>query len=162
MSAINLMGAAKTPVPAIYVSFRSFSQPCENPLQCAVGLNDTSLKTGQGSHGSLSRAETRNFMAAIGPDFKSGFVDPAPVSNADLAITLAKLMDLDLHAKGALTGRVLEESLTGGAVPAFSPSTVRSAPAANGFVTILNLQTAGATPYFDAAGTPGRTVGLKP
>src|SRR6185436_5544181 len=69
MSDVNLIGTAKTPVPSIYVSFRSIDGDCENRLQCGVGVHDTIQVTGQGSHGSLSRAETRNFMAAIGPDF---------------------------------------------------------------------------------------------
>ena len=56
---------------------------------CTVEIADTSLKTGQGMHGSFSRAETRNFMAAIGPDFKTRFADTAPISNADIAPTLA-------------------------------------------------------------------------
>ena len=43
-------------MPDIYVNFRSFATSCENPLQCEVGVHDTSLATGQGSHGSLSRA----------------------------------------------------------------------------------------------------------
>jgi len=37
-----------------------------------------------------------------------------------------------------------------------------SAPAANGFVTKLDYQKVGATEYYDAAGAPGRAVGLKP
>ena len=49
-----------------------------------------------------------------------------------------------------------------GATPAAMPWTIRSAPAANGFVTILNGQTAAGLDYFDAAGSVGRTVGLKP
>jgi hypothetical protein len=50
----------------------------------------------------------------------------------------------------------------GGAPPAAERSTLRSAPAANGFTTVLNLQTADGRPYFDAAGMPGRTIGLEP
>ena len=72
MSDVNLMGSAKTPQPSIYVSFRSFAGECANKLQCTVGVHDTALATGQGSHGSLSRAETRNFMAAVGPGFQEG------------------------------------------------------------------------------------------
>ena len=37
---------------------------------CAVEIADTGLQQGQGMHGSFSRADTMNFMAAIGPDFK--------------------------------------------------------------------------------------------
>ena len=35
-----------------------------------------------------------------------------------------------------------------------------SQPAANGLVTVLDMQTVGETRYFDAAGFIGRTVGL--
>ena len=48
-------------------------------------------------HGSFSRGDTMNFMAAIGPDFKAGYVDALPVSNADVGVTAAQL--LGLHAK---------------------------------------------------------------
>ncbi len=47
-------------------------------------------------HGSFSRADTMNFMAAIGPDFKSGFVDEAPVSNADIGKTIAQVLGLKI------------------------------------------------------------------
>lgn len=162
MSDINLIGSARTPVPSIYVSFRSFSGACENPLQCAVGVHDTPLATGQGSHGSLSRAETRNFMAAIGPDFKAGFADPAPVSNADIAPTLAHIAGITLPAKGKLKGRVISEALTGGAPVTVDRHSIQSAPAENGNRTVLNLQEVGETRYFDAAGFDGRAVGLTP
>ena len=61
-------------------------------------------RTGQGSHGSLSRAETRNFMAAIGPDFKAGYADPAPISNADIAPTLAQIAGITLPRQGQAEG----------------------------------------------------------
>ena len=162
MSAVNLIGSAKTPVPSIYVSFRSFAGECENKLQCAVGVHDTSLGTGQGSHGSLSRAETRNFMAAIGPDFKAGYADPAPISNADIAPTLARIAGITLAPKGKLRGRVISEALAGGGEVKSLRRTLQSAPAANGMRTILNLQEVGEARYFDAAGFAGRTVGLSP
>jgi arylsulfatase A-like enzyme len=162
MSDVNLIGAARTPQPDIYVSFRSFHGDCENPLQCTVGVHDTGLQTGQGSHGSLSRAETRNFMAAVGPDFKTGFADPAPVSNADIAPTMAHLAGIALPAKGKLKGRVVAEALIGGIPVNVTRHTIQSAPAANGLRTILNLQDVGENRYFDAAGFEGRAVGLTP
>ena len=111
-------------------------------------------------HGSFSRADTWNFMAMQGPDFKTQFVDPAPVSNADLGCTIAQLMHLDPSDKGKLVGRVLSEALPGGAVPDISSRVVTSEPAANGLVTVLDMQQVGNTRYFDVAGFPGRTVGL--
>jgi arylsulfatase A-like enzyme len=161
MSDAGLMGAARTPQPALYVNFRSFSTGCENELQCTVAVMDTPLATGQGNHGSFSRAETRNFMAAIGPDFKSGYADRAPISNADIAPTLAHVMGLDLPAKGALKGRVITEALAGGAEVAVKSQIVKSASGPDGIQTILDLQTVGPARYFDAAGFEGKTVGLK-
>jgi hypothetical protein len=101
-------------------------------------------------------------MAAIGPDFKTGFVDPAPVSNADLAPTVAKILGIRMESHGGLTGRVIAEALPGGATPAFTAEVVRSAKAAGGFQTVLDTQTVGDEVYLDAAGMPGRVVGLQP
>jgi arylsulfatase A-like enzyme len=161
LSAIRLVGSARTPRPSIIVSFKSWDLGCPDPELCAVEVADTELQQGQGIHGAFSRADTHNFMAAIGPDFRAGFLDPAPVGNADIAPTLARIMGLSLDG-GGLIGRVLEEALKDGQPAAASAQTLRSEPGPGGFVTVLNLQTAGSTPYFDAAGAPGRTVGLKP
>jgi hypothetical protein len=162
MSAVNLIGSARTPIPSIYVSFRSFAGECENTLQCTVGVHDTIQATGQGSHGSLSRAETRNFMAAIGPGFKVGYADPAPISNADIAPTLAHVAGIALPAKGKLKGRVISEALAGGGEVNVSRRTIQSEPAENGVRTILNLQQVGDAVYFDAGGFAGKVVGLTP
>ena len=113
-----------------------------------MAVTDTPLATGQGNHGSFSRAETRNFMAAIGPDFKAGYADPAPISNADIAPTLAHVMGLELPAKGALKGRVISEALAGGAEVAVRRQTVRSAPGPDGVQTILNLRDGWRRPLF--------------
>jgi hypothetical protein len=162
MSRIGLMGAAKTPQPAIVVSFRSWSTGCADPEMCGVEVADSGQQQGQGIHGAFSRADTHNFMAAAGPDFKQGFVDPAPVSNADWANTLAQVLGLKLSANGHATGRVMSEALAGGgAAPEAHAFVTASQPAANGFVTVLNGQEAAGKSYFDAAGAPGRTLGLK-
>ena len=89
-STIGLKGGARTPTPSIVVNFRSETTGCDQPLFCAVTVTDGTLMQGQGHHGSFSRADTANFMAAIGPAFKAGFVNAAPVSNADIAPTLAQ------------------------------------------------------------------------
>jgi hypothetical protein len=159
-AAINFVGAAVTPYPSVVVNFRSFSTGCANPERCTVEVADSTLQAGQGQHGSFSRADTRNFMAAIGPDFKQNFTDPAPVSNADVGMTIAKLLGLHIVPKGKLLGRPMAEALRGGVVPAFAHHVQRSAPAADGTTTVLRTQSVGATPYFDVAGFPGKTVGL--
>ena len=155
MSAVGLIGSAKTPRPQIVVSYRSFvMSPCAmtEPELCAVEVSASGYTEGQGIHGSLSRADTHNFMAAIGPDFKSGFVDRAPVSNADWAPTLAHILGLTMEPKGKLTGRIMAEALPGGTTPSFTIETLRSAKNASGFETVLNIQRAGGKVYFDEAG----------
>ncbi len=160
LSAINLAGSAVTPVPAIAVNFRSFTTGCEVPSLCAVEVADTGLQQGQGMHGSFSRADTMNFMAAMGPDFKAGFIDEAPVSNADFGRTIAKILKLDVPARGHLLGREIDEALPDGGMPYVETHTLQSPPAANGLRTVLNYQQIGTAKYFDSAGFPGRTVGL--
>jgi arylsulfatase A-like enzyme len=162
LSAIGLKGAALTPTPSIVVGFRSWSTGCALPETCTAEVADTTLQQGQGMHGSFSRADTHNFMAATGPDFRKGFVDPTPVANTDLPQTLANILGLTLPFKGSLSGRVLTEALVKPTEVPSAKRSVRSAPAANGFVTILNQQDAAGHSYYDAAGAPGRTVGLEP
>jgi hypothetical protein len=111
-------------------------------------------------HGNFSRADTMNFMAAIGPDFKAGFVDEAPVSNADVGQTIANLLGLNIKANGRLVGRVMIEAMPGRRSPRTLAQTVRSPAADNGLRTVLKYQSVGQTRYFDVAGFPGRTVGL--
>jgi len=160
MSQLGLKGKAVTPHPAIVVNFRSWSSGCEEPLNCSVQVADTVLRQGQGMHGSFSRGDTLNFMAAIGPDFKSGYVDALPVSNADVGATAAKLMGLEQKPKGTLLGRIMTEAMPNGATPKAFAGSVKSQPSANGLRTVLNFQRVGTQRYFDAAGFPGRTLGL--
>jgi hypothetical protein len=96
-----------------------------------------------------------------GRDFKAGFVDEAPVSNADIGKTLARILQLKIADKGKLVGRVVSEAMPGGTTPRYVARTMSSEPTANGLRTVLDYQSVGATRYFDAAGFPGRTVGLQ-
>jgi arylsulfatase A-like enzyme len=163
LSAVNLQGSALTPHPSMIVNFASHVIPgCKPVLMCAAEMADTTLETGQGMHGTFSRADTRNFMAARGPDFKARFADPAPISNADINPTLAHILGLDIPAKGTLRGRVVAEALKGGKKVSVTRGWQASLPAPNGQKTILEYQRVGGTRYFDAAGFPGRTVGLSP
>jgi hypothetical protein len=163
MSDIGLIGTALTPVPTIVVNFRSFASDCQRTqVLCAREIADTRLQSGQGMHGSFSRADTWNFMAARGPDFRQGYVDSMPASNADIGMTIAHLLGLQSGAKGKLSGRALLESLReGGRSADVCSVTLKSEPAANGLATILKTQRVGSNVYFDVAGFSGRTVGLE-
>ncbi|HSP50560.1 MAG TPA: alkaline phosphatase family protein [Pseudolabrys sp.] len=161
LATVNLSGGkARTLQPAIVVNFKSFATGCEQPVLCAVEVADTALRQGQGMHGSFSRADTMNFMAAVGPDFKTGFADEAPVSNADVGKTVAHILGLNVKAKGRLIGRVINEAMPVGRPPNAATRSVSSQASANGLRTVLKYQSVGRTRYFDVAGFPGRTVGL--
>ena len=154
MSAVGLIGSTLLPVPAISVNMKSFVTDSTDPLMTSVLVSvggNTTYQHGQGTHGSLSRANTFSNMAAIGPDFKKSFVDEAPVSNADLAPTLAHLLGFTGPHRGLHTGRVLVEALAGGppSVP-HEKNVMRSRDAA-GRATILLYQQAGGRRYFDEA-----------
>ena len=162
LSAIGLKGNSRGIPPAMLVNFRSYVTDCGlSPLLCAATVVDSGATQGQGMHGSLSRADTFNFMAAIGPSFKQNYKDLAPTSNADIAATIAHLLGVQVDPRGKLVGRVMTESLAGGAEVPFKKGSIVSEPGAGGLATILNYQSVGGTTYFDAAGFPGRTVGLE-
>src|ERR1700692_3212945 len=128
MSQLGLKGKAVTPNPSIVVNFRSYVAGCEEPTNCSVEVADTVLRQGQGMHGSFSRGDTMNFMAAIGPDFKAGLFKWLPVSNADVGMTIAQLLGLRPSGAGGLTGRVMPEALPNGIVPKAASTTAVSKP----------------------------------
>jgi arylsulfatase A-like enzyme len=153
LSAIGLEGSAQMPRPSVVVSFKSFTLPPGNLLS-AIQVSDTPLQEGQGMHGGFGRDSTFNNMAAVGPDFKQGYDDGLPASNADIAPTLAHILGLPLPAKGRLQGRVLSESLAG--APSPEPATVKrleryARPAPSGLATMLEYQEYQGRKYFDSA-----------
>src|SRR5262249_33300100 len=122
-------------------------------LLSRVEVADSTLQEGQGMHGSFSRADTFNAMLAFGPDFKSSFADSAPTSNADIAVTIASILQWNLPSgNGKLRGRVLKEALKGGPdAPAPEQKQTKSAPDAKGFVTVLHYQRLEGATYYDQA-----------
>jgi arylsulfatase A-like enzyme len=163
ISTIGLLGTAELPTPSIVINFKTFSTNPKDPNDpyTQVEVADTPLQQGQGMHGSFGRGDTFNNMLAIGPDFKTGYTDTAPVSNADVVPTLTNILGWNIPSFGKLVGRVATEALVGGpATVAVTTDVITSATAASGTQTILNIQTVGKTTYFDAAGTTGGTVGL--
>ncbi|MBR1223182.1 alkaline phosphatase family protein [Bradyrhizobium sp. U87765 SZCCT0131] len=161
LSAIGLKGNALTPHPSIVVNFRSYSTGCDQPVLCTVEIADTRLQQGQGMHGNFARSDTQNFMAAIGPDFKTGYVNALPVSNADVGMTIARILDLKSAPKGKLVGRVMTETMPNGSTPKAYAGTLTSPASSNGLRTVLKFQRVQEQRYFDVAGFPGRTVGLE-
>ncbi|HVY38608.1 MAG TPA: alkaline phosphatase family protein [Polyangia bacterium] len=149
---INLVGSARTPRPSIVVALHSYALDAHDPLQTQVDVSDTTLQTGQGMHGSFGPGDVANTMIAFGPDYKQGFVDTAPAGNADVALTMAHVLGLQLARGGAATGRVLTEALAGGPPATASRcGQLIATPGAGGLRTALHYQTAGDVRYLDAA-----------
>lgn len=151
LSAVGLKGSTSLPTPAIVVSFKVFDREAGD-IQTAIQVSDTSLQEGQGMHGGLGRDSTWNNMAAIGPDFRKGFVDESPVGNVDIAPTLASILGLHIVPHGTLTGRVLTEAMASGKVnPKGEPKVLISAPTSDGHVTVLDTQMLDGKSYYDRA-----------
>jgi arylsulfatase A-like enzyme len=139
MSALNLVGSTRLPSPEIVVAFKTFYlNPAD--LRTAILVSDTTLQEGQGMHGGFGRDNTMINVAAVGPDFKSGFVNAAPFGNADVVPTLARIMGLKFAQAGPLTGRVALEALTGGPAAAATPFQYLRSAEANGKQTIVVFQ----------------------
>ncbi len=152
MSAIGLKGSSPLPIPTIAINFKSFALDSTKPNQTRVEIADTGLQEGQGMHGNFSRGDTFNNMAAWGPDFKTGYTDIAPVSNADLAMTIARILNLPLPSNGKLKGRFLLEAFAKQADTTFTPvfHVYESLPA-DGIRTYLVRQEYRNTTYFTSA-----------
>jgi hypothetical protein len=113
-------------------------------------------------HGTFSRADTIIIGGAVGPDFRAGFTDPAPTSNADIGRTMAAILGLRIRDTGKLIGRVLSEAMPNGKMPEWKTSLQISTADSAGRRTIVQIQHVGDTRYLSAAGYQGRTVGLSP
>jgi predicted AlkP superfamily pyrophosphatase or phosphodiesterase len=152
LSLLDLVGTSSMPRPAIYVAFKSFYLTPGDVMR-GVQISDTSLQEGQGNHGDFGRECTWNNMAAIGPDFKRGYIDKAPVGNADITPTLARILGFDLPSKGKLQGRVIEEAVTGKPdAPSPKTTTVLSDPDPDhNLRTVLFLQQYAGQKYFKSA-----------
>ena len=119
---------------------------------------------GQGTHGTLSRFDMHNTLIASGPDFRSGFRDELPSSNADLAPTVAHL--LGLPHPPPMDGRILTEALSNKdepAPPTASTERAESAREAEGvhWRQYLQITRCGGEVYFDEGNTvkPAADVG---
>ncbi|MEO7030474.1 MAG: alkaline phosphatase family protein [Acidobacteriaceae bacterium] len=140
LSAIGLAGASRLPRPAIVVTYKVFYSKLGD-LQSAAQISDTRLQEGQGMHGGFGRDQTLNNMAALGPDFKRGFVDESPMGNIDIVPTLAHVLGFELPSVGTLRGRVLTEALIGTRPGSnAAKQTLTSQPAANGMRTVLEYE----------------------
>jgi arylsulfatase A-like enzyme len=99
-------------------SVPNLSAPLVHPVKGVVYADvGGHFTTGMGMHGSAGARELHNFCAAVGPDFRRGYIDLYPTSNADVTPTIMETLALlpNIGAGGAApTGRAMTEALNGG------------------------------------------------
>jgi len=81
----------------------------------AAGYPGMVQAPGTAGHGGTSPWEINAVFAAFGPDIKAGVRSDVPTSNADLAPTIAHLIDIPVPKQ--MDGRVLHEVLKDGPAP---------------------------------------------
>src|SRR5438128_1319107 len=108
MSLIKTEDDGNGRAPDIIVSF-SYDETAA--VAGRSGVSYASSVNRRGDHGSFSPTDVHISLMASGPDFKSGFHDPLPTANVDIAPTIARILRFSMPA---VQGRVLEEALQGG------------------------------------------------
>ena len=97
------------PAPDLVVSFDWDGAATSAAAPDVPGTELVSPQNFRGMHGSFSPRDVHNTLIAAGPDFRSAFVDDYPSSSMDVAVTIARLLDLKFPAA---QGRVLTEAVT--------------------------------------------------
>jgi arylsulfatase A-like enzyme len=104
-------------LPDIVVSFKWTAD--KNEFDAPGYVLSEGSKRGAGTHASLSRFDMHNTLIGNGPDFRAGFIDDLPSSNADVAPTILSI--LGVAQAQPMDGRVLSEALVGGKAPNGEP-----------------------------------------
>jgi arylsulfatase A-like enzyme len=103
---LSMVGLEGPRAPDAVFSFIWSDESNDGVVGSAVGTQSKLVM----DHGSISPHDLRNTLVMQGPDFRSGWHNPAPVGNIDICPTLIQLLRLD--AGSQVEGRVLRESLS--------------------------------------------------
>jgi hypothetical protein len=101
--------SSSPPMPDLVVSFAWDEDAVSAAAPDTPGTELVSPTSYRGMHGSFSPRDVHNTLIAAGPDFRSAYVDDYPSSSLDVAVTIAKLLDLKFPAP---EGRLLTEAVT--------------------------------------------------
>jgi hypothetical protein len=154
------------------VSTRNKSAELVHPVKGLVyadnGTSQT-FTTGMGMHGAAGEREIHNFCAAIGPDFRRGFVDFIPTANTDVAPTITQILGLlpNIGPGGVVpAGRAMAEALTGGRHGAGGShtQTMTTDLMLQGVeaVTTIRVSWIGDEPYLDGSTVEHKPLGSSP
>jgi hypothetical protein len=148
------------------------SSPLVHPVKGLVysdsGPRD-SFTTGMGMHGAAGEREIHNFCAAVGPDFRRGFVDSNPTANTDVAPTITQILGtLPNIGPGGIvpTGRAMTEALVDGHRSAGGQhtQTMTASLELQGVqaITTLRVTWIGDEPYLDGSTVERKPLGSSP
>jgi len=154
------------------VSTRNKSAELMHPVKGLVyadnGTSQT-FTTGMGMHGAAGEREIHNFCAAIGPDFRRGFVDFNPTANTDVAPTITQILGVlpNIGPGGvAPAGRAMAEALTDGRHGAGGShtQTMTTDLMLQGVEAVTTIQVSwiGDEPYLDGSTVVHKPLGSSP
>jgi arylsulfatase A-like enzyme len=140
---------ATTNAPDLLVSLRWSAGLSELGVPGLV-VSDGNAKR-KGTHASLSPFDMRNTLVAVGPDFRTSFIDELPSGNADLAPTILSI--LGIQPPHPMDGRVLTEALSvsSGLPPKAEQKTIEASRTGSLFHwrQYLKFSNVGQAVYFD-------------
>ena len=154
------------------VTTRNKSAELIHPVKGLVYSDDgtsQTFTTGMGMHGAAGEREIHNYCAAIGPDFRRGFVDFNPTANIDVAPTITEILGVlpNIGPGGvAPDGRAMAEALTDGRHGAGGShtQTMTADLMLQGVeaVTTLKVSWIGDEPYLDSSSVEHKPLGSSP
>ena len=154
------------------VSTPNKSAELVHPVKGLVYADNGTSKTfttGMGMHGAAGEREIHNFCAAIGPDFRHGFVDFNPTANTDVAPTITQILGMlpNIGPGGAVpVGRAMAEALTDGRRSAGGShtQTMTTDLMLQGVEAVTTIQVSwiGDEPYLDGSTVVHKPLGSSP
>jgi Type I phosphodiesterase / nucleotide pyrophosphatase len=142
--------------------------PVKGLVYADTGTSQT-FTTGMGMHGAAGEREIHNFCAAIGPDFRRGFVDFNPTANTDVAPTITQILGTlpNIGPGGvAPAGRTMAEALTDGRRSAGASHTQTMTtdlmPQGVEAETTIRVTWIGDEPYLDGSSVVHKPLGSSP
>ena len=118
LSAVR-MNAEET-APDVVISFKWTDE--KNEYGAPGHVLSEGGKRNAGTHASLSRWDMHNTLIGNGPDFRAGFINDLPSSNADVSPTILSILGVK-QPQGGMDGRVLKEALVYEKTPSGKPKT---------------------------------------
>ena len=142
--------------------------PVKGVVYADTGTSQT-FTTGMGMHGAAGEREIHNFCAAIGPDFRRGFVDLNPTANTNVTPTITEILGTlpNIGPGGvAPAGRAMAEALTEGRRSAGGShtQTMTADLTLQGVeaITTIRVTWLGDEPYLDGSTVEHKPLGSSP